>query len=58
LITDMRALAIMRDTGCPVVFDATHSGAAAGARNVVGRAARVRAGAQRAAIAAGVAGLF
>ena len=25
LISDMRSLAIMRDTGCPVVFDATHS---------------------------------
>ena len=25
LVSDMRALAIMRDTGCPVVFDATHS---------------------------------
>jgi len=25
LVSDMRSLAIMRDTGCPVVFDATHS---------------------------------
>ena len=25
LVTDMRGLAVMRDTGCPVVFDATHS---------------------------------
>jgi len=25
LVSDMRALAVMRDTGCPVVFDATHS---------------------------------
>src|SRR3546814_397672 len=26
LVSDMRSLAVMRDTGCPVVFDATHSG--------------------------------
>src|SRR3972149_4151371 len=26
LVSDMRSLVIMRDTGCPVVFDATHSG--------------------------------
>jgi 2-dehydro-3-deoxyphosphooctonate aldolase (KDO 8-P synthase) len=25
LVSDMRALVVMRDTGCPVVFDATHS---------------------------------
>src|SRR5690606_4053680 len=25
LVSDMRSLAVMRDTGCPVVFDATHS---------------------------------
>ena len=25
LVSDMRSLAIMRDTGCPVVFDGTHS---------------------------------
>ena len=25
LVSDMRSLAIMRETGCPVVFDATHS---------------------------------
>jgi 2-dehydro-3-deoxyphosphooctonate aldolase (KDO 8-P synthase) len=59
LITDMRALSIMRATGCPVVFDATHSvqlpggqGASSGGqREFVPVLAR-------AAVAAGVAGLF
>jgi 2-dehydro-3-deoxyphosphooctonate aldolase (KDO 8-P synthase) len=59
LISDMRSLAIMRSTGCPVVFDATHSvqlpgqkGAASGGqREFVPVLAR-------AAIAAGVAGVF
>jgi 2-dehydro-3-deoxyphosphooctonate aldolase (KDO 8-P synthase) len=59
LVSDMRSLAIMRDTGCPVVFDATHSvqlpggkGAASGGqREFVPVLAR-------AAVAAGVAGLF
>jgi 2-dehydro-3-deoxyphosphooctonate aldolase (KDO 8-P synthase) len=59
LVSDMRSLAIMRTTGCPVVFDATHSvqlpggqGASSGGqREFVPVLAR-------AAIAAGVAGLF
>jgi 2-dehydro-3-deoxyphosphooctonate aldolase (KDO 8-P synthase) len=59
LVTDMRALAIMRATGCPVVFDATHSvqlpggqGASSGGqREFVPLLAR-------AAVAAGVAGIF
>jgi 2-dehydro-3-deoxyphosphooctonate aldolase (KDO 8-P synthase) len=59
LVSDMRSLAIMRDTGCPVVFDATHSvqlpggqgSASGGQREFVPVLAR-------AAIAAGVAGLF
>jgi len=59
LVSDMRALAIMRDTGCPVVFDATHSvqqpggqGASSGGqREFVPLLAR-------AAVAAGVSGLF
>jgi 2-dehydro-3-deoxyphosphooctonate aldolase (KDO 8-P synthase) len=59
LITDMRSLAIMRDTGCPVVFDATHSvqlpggagTASGGQREFVPVLAR-------AAVAAGVAGVF
>ena len=46
LVSDMRSLSIMRETGCPVVFDATHSRAAAGrAGDQLGRSARVRAGA-------------
>jgi len=59
LVSDMRSLAIMRDTGCPVVFDATHSVQLPGGQGT-------RSGGQRefvpvlarAAIAAGVAGLF
>ena len=59
LITDMRALAIMRATGCPVVFDATHSvqlpGAGAGVSGGQREFVPVLA---RAAVAAGVAGIF
>jgi 2-dehydro-3-deoxyphosphooctonate aldolase (KDO 8-P synthase) len=59
LITDMRALAIMRDTGCPVVFDATHSVQLPGGKGTSSGGQRefvpVLA---RAAIAVGVAGLF
>jgi 2-dehydro-3-deoxyphosphooctonate aldolase (KDO 8-P synthase) len=59
LVSDMRSLAIMRTTGCPVVFDATHSvqlpggqGASSGGqREFVPVLAR-------AAVAAGVAGIF
>jgi 2-dehydro-3-deoxyphosphooctonate aldolase (KDO 8-P synthase) len=59
LVSDMRSLAIMRKTGCPVVFDATHSvqlpgqkgSASGGQREFVPVLAR-------AAIAAGVAGVF
>ena len=59
LVSDMRSLAIMRDTGCPVVFDATHSVQLPGGQGD-------RSGGQRefvpllarAAVAAGVAGLF
>ncbi len=59
LVSDMRSLAVMRATGCPVVFDATHSvqlpggqgDASGGQREFVPVLAR-------AAVAAGVAGLF
>ena len=59
LVSDMRSLAIMRDTNCPVVFDATHSvqlpgglgTASGGERQYVPVLAR-------AAIAAGVSGIF
>ena len=46
LVSDMRSLMIMRDTGCPVVFDATHSVQLPGrAGHLERRPARVRAGA-------------
>jgi 2-dehydro-3-deoxyphosphooctonate aldolase (KDO 8-P synthase) len=59
LVSDMRSLAVMRNTGCPVVFDATHSvqlpggqgTASGGQREFVPILAR-------AAVAAGVAGVF
>ncbi|MEO5629224.1 MAG: 3-deoxy-8-phosphooctulonate synthase [Thermomonas sp.] len=59
LVSDMRSLAVMRDTGCPVVFDATHSvqlpggqgGTSGGQREFVPVLAR-------AAVAVGVSGLF
>jgi 2-dehydro-3-deoxyphosphooctonate aldolase (KDO 8-P synthase) len=59
LVSDMRALAVMRQTGCPVVFDATHSVQLPGGRGDSSGGQRefvpVLA---RAAVAAGVAGLF
>jgi 2-dehydro-3-deoxyphosphooctonate aldolase (KDO 8-P synthase) len=59
LISDMRSLAVMRDTGCPVVFDATHSVQLPGGQGTSSGGQRefvpVLA---RAAIAVGVAGLF
>jgi len=59
LVSDMRSLAIMRETGCPVVFDATHSvqlpggqgSSSGGQREFVPVLAR-------AAVASGIAGLF
>ncbi len=59
LVSDMRALSVMRTTGCPVVFDATHSVQLPGGQGD-------RSGGQRefvpvlarAAVAAGVAGIF
>ncbi len=59
LVSDMRSLAVMRNTGCPVVFDATHSVQLPGGQGTVSGGQRefvpVLA---RAAIAAGVAGVF
>lgn len=59
LVSDMRSLAVMRETGCPVVFDATHSvqlpggagGKSGGQREFVPILAR-------AAVAVGIAGIF
>ncbi|MTW19833.1 3-deoxy-8-phosphooctulonate synthase [Allochromatium palmeri] len=59
LVSDMRSLAVMRETGCPVVFDATHSVQLPGGQGTSSGGQRefvpVLA---RAAVAAGVAGLF
>ena len=59
LVSDMRALAIMRDTGCPVVFDATHSVQLPGGQGTSSGGQRefvpVLA---RAAVAVGIAGIF
>ncbi len=59
LVSDMRSLAVMRETGCPVVFDATHSVQLPGGQGT-------RSGGQRehvpvlarAAVAAGISGIF
>ncbi len=59
LVSDMRALAVMRDTGCPVVFDATHSVQQPGGRGTSSGGQREFVPLlARAAVAAGVAGLF
>ncbi len=59
LVADMRSLAVMRSTGCPVVFDATHSVQLPGGQgNVSGGQREFVPVLARAAIAAGVAGLF
>ncbi|MCB1959342.1 MAG: 3-deoxy-8-phosphooctulonate synthase [Rhodocyclaceae bacterium] len=59
LVSDMRSLAIMRESGCPVVYDATHSVQLPGGQGAVSGGQRefvpVLA---RAALAAGVAGVF
>ncbi len=59
LVSDMRSLAIMRNTGCPVVFDATHSVQLPGGQGTASGGQRefipVLA---RAAVASGIAGLF
>ena len=59
LVADMRSLSVMRATGCPVVFDATHSVQLPGAQGSASGGQRefvpVLA---RAAVAAGIAGIF
>ncbi|MDO8926305.1 MAG: 3-deoxy-8-phosphooctulonate synthase [Sideroxyarcus sp.] len=59
LVSDMRSLAVMRNTGCPVVFDATHSVQLPGGQGTSSGGQRefvpVLA---RAAVAAGIAGIF
>jgi 2-dehydro-3-deoxyphosphooctonate aldolase (KDO 8-P synthase) len=59
LVSDMRSLAIMRNTGCPVVFDGTHSVQLPGGQgNVSGGQRKFVPVLARAAIAVGIAGLF
>lgn len=59
LVSDMRSLAIMRETGCPVVYDATHSAQLPGAGGTASGGMREMIPVlARAAVAAGVAGLF
>jgi 2-dehydro-3-deoxyphosphooctonate aldolase (KDO 8-P synthase) len=59
LVSDMRSLAIMRETGCPVVFDATHSVQLPGGHGTSSGGQREHVPVlARAAVAAGVAGLF
>ncbi|HET9123210.1 MAG TPA: 3-deoxy-8-phosphooctulonate synthase, partial [Acidiferrobacteraceae bacterium] len=59
LVSDMRSLAIMRDTGCPVVFDATHSVQLPGGQgNRSGGQREFVPVLARAAVAAGISGLF
>ena len=59
LVSDMRSLAIMRDTGCPVVFDATHSVQLPGGQGTSSGGQREHVPVlARAAVAAGISGLF
>ncbi len=59
LVSDMRAVVIMRDTGCPVVFDATHSVQLPGGQGTSSGGQREFVPAlARAAVAAGISGLF
>jgi len=59
LVSDMRGLAVMRSTGCPVVFDATHSvQQPGGLGNVSGGQREHVPVLARAAVAAGISGLF
>ena len=59
LVVDMRSLAILRATQCPVVFDATHAVQQPGARGTSSGGEREHVPVlARAAVAAGVAGLF
>lgn len=59
LVVDMRSLEIMRNTGCPVVFDATHSVQQPGGKgNSSGGQREFVPTLARAAVAVGVAGLF
>ncbi|MDM5176812.1 3-deoxy-8-phosphooctulonate synthase [Massilia sp. DJPM01] len=59
LVSDMRSLAIMRESNCPVVFDATHSVQLPGGQGTTSGGQREHIPVlSRAAVAAGIAGLF
>ena len=59
LVSDMRGLAVMRNTGCPVVFDATHSVQQPGGQGDKSGGQREHVPVlARAAVASGVAGVF
>ena len=59
LVSDMRSLAIMRETGCPVVFDATHSVQLPGGQGTSSGGTREHIPVlARAAVAVGISGLF
>jgi 2-dehydro-3-deoxyphosphooctonate aldolase (KDO 8-P synthase) len=59
LVSDLRGLAIMRETGCPVVFDATHSVQLPGGHGTSSGGQREHVPVlARAAVAAGISGLF
>jgi 2-dehydro-3-deoxyphosphooctonate aldolase (KDO 8-P synthase) len=59
LVSDMRSLAIMRETGCPVVFDATHSVQLPGGQGTSSGGQREHVPVlARAAVATGISGLF
>jgi 2-dehydro-3-deoxyphosphooctonate aldolase (KDO 8-P synthase) len=59
LVVDMRGLAVMRGTGCPVVFDATHSVQLPGGQGTASGGQREHIPVlARAAVAAGVSGVF
>ena len=59
LVSDMRSLVIMRDTGCPVIFDSTHSVQMPGGQgSQSGGQSQFIPALARAAIAVGIAGLF
>ncbi|MEE2766223.1 MAG: 3-deoxy-8-phosphooctulonate synthase [Pseudomonadota bacterium] len=59
LVSDMRSLLVLRETGCPVVYDATHSVQLPGGQGVCSGGQReFIPGLARAAVAVGVSGLF
>jgi len=59
LVSDMRSLAIMRETGCPVVFDATHSVQLPGGQGTTSGGQREFVPVlSRAAVAVGISGVF